>query len=296
MTGDHTDMTTDVLSYALKCLWLDLKTSIQVDETPAMVARQCEVIRSAGFDEAAVTDMLPDFVVLEFDYPNRQDLSRARTFKQTFPSVPMVVVTTQHSEALAVWFFRSRFYDYLVQPLAASEVAACLDHLREVAPLRAAQQARRSAKPCASLPHEASYASNPRTVLQPALTLVQRNYHQRLTVNDAAQQCGLASFRFGREFKEQFGVDFREYVLRFRIREACRLLQNPRVSVTEVGYSVGFSEPSYFTKMFKKLVGMCPSEALGVGQLDLQFDHTLDPKGGSETTRGRSRSHNGGAA
>lgn len=296
MTGDHTNMKTGESSSALTCLWLDLKTSIQVDETPAMVARHCEVTRSTGFDEAAVADLNPDFVVLEFDYPSRQDLSRARTFKQTFSSLPMVVVTTQHSEALAVWFFRSRFYDYLVQPLAASEVAACLSHLKEIAPFRASQEARRAARSSASLPKEASYATNPRTMLQPALTLVERNYHQRLTVTDAAEQCGLAPFRFGREFKEQFGMDFREYVLRFRVREACRLLRNPRVSITEVGYSVGFSEPSYFTKMFKRLVGICPSQALGADEIDLQLDQVPGPRSGGETTRGRQRSHNGDAA
>jgi AraC-like DNA-binding protein len=37
---------------------------------------------------------------------------------------------------------------------------------------------------------------------------------------------------------------------------------------TDVGYSVGFSEPSYFTRMFKKLVGALALEALGVGEFD----------------------------
>jgi two-component system response regulator YesN len=82
-------------------------------------------------------------------------------------------------------------------------------------------------------------------------------------VTDAAAACGMAAFKFGREFKEEFGMDFREYVLRHRVREACRLLENPNASVTEICYAVGFSEPAYFSRMFKRLVGRSPSEVVG---------------------------------
>lgn len=253
----------------LTCVWMNLKRSVQIDEIPAAFERRCSVIRTSGFDEAAVTGQAPDFVVLEFDYPSRQDLARAATFKQTFASVPMLVVTVQHSEALAVWFFRSKFYDYLVQPLPSSEVASCLVQLEQIVSLKRTQKTRPLSQPHVAAPSEATSGANVRTQLQPALTLVERNYHQRILVTDAADKCGLAPFRFGREFKEQFGMDFREFVLRYRIREACRLLRNPAVSITEVGYSVGFSEPSYFTKMFKRLVGLLPSEVLG--NADLRF-------------------------
>ena len=81
-------------------------------------------------------------------------------------------------------------------------------------------------------------------------------------------------FRFGRLFKDEFGIDFREYVMRYRIREACRLFRNPNAQVSEVAYAVGFSEPSYFTKTFKRLVGARPSEV--VGRQDLEFSVTKD--------------------
>jgi AraC-like DNA-binding protein/CheY-like chemotaxis protein len=262
----------------LNGLWMDLKSSVQVEDTPSIFKRHCRITRTSGFDEIGLEREDPDFVVLEFDYPSRQDLARAASFKQKFPSVPMVVVTVQHSEALAVWFFRAKFYDYLVQPLSAAEVSNCIHHLEQAVKLKREQKGRAAARFVVRMPAEASSATNPRTHLQPALTLVERNYHQRLLVTDAAEKCGLAPFRFGREFKEHFGMDFREYLLRYRIREACRLLRNPRVSVTEVGYSVGFSEPSYFTKAFKKLVGVLPSQAVGAEGIDCAIHRDDDER------------------
>ena len=257
---------------ALKCLWMNLRTSVHIDEIPTSITRNCELIRTTGFDEAAVIREAPDFIVLEFDYPSRQDLARAATFKDDFSRFPMVAVSVQHSEALALWFFRARFYDVLVRPLATAEVANCLTKLKEVNRLRAKQETRTAAQVKTDLPSEATSVTSFRTRLKPALTMVERNYHQRLRVTDAADKCGLPPFRFGREFKETFGMDFRDFVLRYRIREACRLLRNPKASITEVGYSVGFSEPSYFTKMFKKFVGRCPSDVVGTADLDYAID------------------------
>jgi AraC-like DNA-binding protein len=271
----------------MKCLWMDLKTSSQVTDTPAIFERHCWVARTTGFDAVRLESVLPDFVVLEFDYPTREDLARAITFKKTFASIPMVVVTVQHSEALAVWFFRAKFFDYLVHPLPGSEVTACVQQLEEISTLRQKQQRRNAAKPRSGTPHEAASVRNVRTQLQPAITLVERNYHQRLLVTEAATLCNMAPFRFGREFKEQFGMDFREYVLRYRIREACRLLRNPQASITEVGYTVGFGEPSYFTKMFKKLVGLLPSQALGMAQLE----YTIGERESGQSTRQRPQSN-----
>ena len=259
----------------LTCLWMDLKTSVQIAEVPAAFARHCTVHQTSGFDELGLERVQPDFVVLEFDYPSRQDLARAVVFKRDFASMPMVAVSVQHSESLALWFFRARFYDFLVQPLAAVEVNNCLSELKEVKRLKGGQQSRKAARANLELPNEASSSKSPHTRLQPAITLVERNYHQRLMVTEAAEQCGIPPFRFGREFKEQYGMDFREFVLRYRVKEACRMLQNPKASVTEIGYSVGFSEPSYFTKMFKKLVGRCPSEVLGDPDLSRAADLRL---------------------
>ncbi len=248
---------------------MDLKTSIHVAETPTAFAVDCDVVRTSGFDGMALARAVPDFVVVEFDFPSRSDLARAAEFKSIHARVPMVVVTVQHSEALAVWFFRERFYDYLVQPLSRIEVSKCLARLEAIPALSAAQPQRESVEVHQPVPREACSLRTGPAQLRPALTLIEQRYHDRLNVADAATACAMTPLRFGREFKESFGVDFREYVLRYRIREACRLLRNPNASVTEIGFSVGFSEPSYFTRMFKKLIGRTPSAALGEPELEL---------------------------
>ena len=235
----------------------------------------CEIRRCAGLDARHVEPYDPDLVVLEFDYPSRADMEQAASFKSKHSNIPMIIITVQHSEALAVWFFRNKFLDYLVQPVTASETVHCLKEIRKITALRRAQNPRRFAEQQSSMPLEVSHGQGPSQPLLPAIALVASAYFDQLTVTKAAEVCKLLPFKFGREFKEEFGIDFREYLVRYRIREACRLLRNPNSQVSEFAYAVGFSEPSYFTKTFKKLVGTPPSQV--VGRQDLEF--TVTDKG-----------------
>ncbi len=67
-------------------------------------------------------------------------------------------------------------------------------------------------------------------------------------------------------------MTFRDYVVAYRLREACRLLENPTTSVSDVAYAVGFNDASYFSRMFKQRVGLAPSLVLGRPISELRKD------------------------
>ena len=86
------------------------------------------------------------------------------------------------------------------------------------------------------------------------------HYHQRVTANAVAKACGLTRFEFSRRFREAFKTTFRDYLIRFRIAEARRLLTEGRVSITGIAYSVGFNDGSHFARMFRRFTGVLPSQ------------------------------------
>jgi hypothetical protein len=67
-------------------------------------------------------------------------------------------------------------------------------------------------------------------------------------------------FRFSRCFKKETGFTFQEYLVRLRIKEALRLLDNPNASITDISFTVGFNDTSYFSRTFKKYLNHSPSE------------------------------------
>ena len=66
--------------------------------------------------------------------------------------------------------------------------------------------------------------------------------------------------RFCREFKAAFGVTFVEHLANARVLQAKRLLANPTMPVADVAAAVGFTDPSYFTRVFRKQEGVSPTE------------------------------------
>jgi AraC family transcriptional regulator len=74
-----------------------------------------------------------------------------------------------------------------------------------------------------------------------------------------AQVARLSLYHFVRAFKQSFGLPPHRYLSSLRIQQAKSLLANPAMSVTQIGFNLGFSETSSFTTTFRKHTGLTPT-------------------------------------
>lgn len=84
-----------------------------------------------------------------------------------------------------------------------------------------------------------------------------------LSIAQVAEQVHLNPVYFGRVFKAVCGISLKKYITNLRIERAKALLMEGNSNITAVGSSVGISNPSYFTKVFRESTGKLPSEYLG---------------------------------
>lgn len=104
----------------------------------------------------------------------------------------------------------------------------------------------------------ALHPSNRRVELS---TYIANNLYQDLSVEMLAKRMNFSDSHFKSWFKKEFGVPPADYVLRLRIEEAKKLLQNNREhTVTETAYKLNFSSSQYFATVFKKYTGNTPRE------------------------------------
>lgn len=203
-----------------------------------------------------------DLVCFNFDFPEMTSLKLIPQSKHRWPSAPVVMCTMQCSSELAIWALRVRVFDVLVKPLMLGEVDRCLERILEAVRARRLQSARIPRPFLAQMPIEARY--RPRTTssarLQRAVAHIGKHYTQHVSESEVARICEMSPSRFCREFKAAFGVTFVEYLSRHRVTAAKRLLGNRSMSVTDVAAAVGFTDPSYFTRVFRKITGDSPSE------------------------------------
>lgn len=85
------------------------------------------------------------------------------------------------------------------------------------------------------------------------------NYATENPVAAMAGRSGLQPRNFGRRFQSATGRRPIEYVHEVRIDEARRILESSSLGVDEVGYSVGYEDPTFFRRLFKRKTGLTPA-------------------------------------
>ena len=83
---------------------------------------------------------------------------------------------------------------------------------------------------------------------------------EELKIDDMAEAVGLGRTVFYEKIRHLVGVSPSDFLRQVRMQRAEQLVAKSRMSISEVAYAVGFSDPKYFTKCFKKVTGMTPSE------------------------------------
>lgn len=200
-------------------------------------------------------------LAIEFDYPDRPGLSFLRRTKQCYPHVPILMLTTQHSEQLAVWAYRNKVMDYIVTPVTQADLDRCQQLLQAVKNADERQSERTIIDYHSKIPVEVPVGQRvPSVRLAAALHFVQSNFRRMIRVAEVAELCDMSPFHFSHEFTAEFSLTFQEYVLRCRILEACKELRHPNVSVANVADSVGFNDPSYFSRVFRRYFDLSPTE------------------------------------
>ena len=89
---------------------------------------------------------------------------------------------------------------------------------------------------------------------------IDENYARDISLDDVSRMVDISPYYFSKLFKQEVGENFIEYVTRTRIKNARRLLEDPRYSIKEICVMSGYSDPNYFSRIFKKYEGMTPTE------------------------------------
>ncbi len=97
-------------------------------------------------------------------------------------------------------------------------------------------------------------------VIEQAKQFIAEHYHEDLTLNKIAETVFMSPNYFSNLFSNEVGESFLEYLTSLRLQKAKQLLGEKDAKAFEVGEKVGYDNPQYFSKIFKKYTGMTPSE------------------------------------
>ncbi len=97
-------------------------------------------------------------------------------------------------------------------------------------------------------------------IISDAQNLIEHNLSGQISVADLAEKLGINPSYLTRIFKQKHSKSPKDYILDHKIKRAKELLKNTDVSVTDIARSVGFDDPLYFSRLFKKRTTLTPTK------------------------------------
>jgi len=93
-----------------------------------------------------------------------------------------------------------------------------------------------------------------------AVDYIEQNFAENISVNEIAEALGISRKHLYMIFNDILKISPKQYLIFYRIEKACMRLKTSSQSILEIAESVGYMNQFYFSKEFKRLTGMTPSE------------------------------------
>ncbi len=96
--------------------------------------------------------------------------------------------------------------------------------------------------------------------MKEVLDYIKDHYHTQIEVSQLADMSHLSVSQFERKFKKNFAMTPMQFIGRYRIHMACKLLQHTQRTITDIAHTCGYCDHSHFTRQFVKIMNKSPGQ------------------------------------
>jgi len=220
----------------------------------------------AGQIKPSFSGVIPDLEQIAYSPDSLQTLQESQELQLLYREIP----TLDYGTILRTSNMLFKLCNYLIEETTAKNMISTM--------YNSITSLSQTMLPNAPVPDSVTFATTPfsnnltpvhtpdvvfnslkNTKLLPALEYIYNNTHFVVSLEEAAQLCHLSSGYFSRSFTKEFGVSYTAYITKLKIEWAKKILTNTDLPVTQISDHLGFSDPGYFTKIFKKQEYLTPS-------------------------------------
>lgn len=187
-------------------------------------------------------EVKPDIALLDIEMPGMNGIELAKYIKEKYAECIIIFITAYDRFDYAIEAMHIKAFDYLLKPWKEERLCELINT---------------SIENVRSMQKTDSIVHSQKDIIK---DYIDRNYKKDISAKDVAGILGYSDVYFSKVFKQLFDDNFINYLTKIRIDRAKLLLKDVSFNIKEVGKSVGYADSNYFTKVFKRSVGMSPSE------------------------------------
>ena len=218
----------------------------------------CEIIEQAEDGEEGVEKIIrlqPDIIISDIRMPKKSGLEMIDEIKSINQNIQIIILTGYREFEYAQEAIRLGVLRFLLKPSKLNEIKEAL----QVAVSNLNQLPQRN---LATSPkkQEVSEKDKPQYLVGQAIEYIDRHYYEKLDLHAVAEEIGVSTWHLCKVIKKQTGTNFVDLLNKARIEGAKRLLVETNMKVYEVAEEVGYTDTTYFSKIFKKIASVTPNE------------------------------------
>lgn len=219
-----------------------------------------DVFEASNGEEALaiVLKVIPDLIISDIVMPvmDGKELCRRVKTDKRICHIPLIIITAHSSEQEQFDSLETGADDFIPKPFSFQVLESKISNFISLARnLRQSGNKNRNVEP-----DQISIVSLDEQFLHKALSLVEKNMSNvDYTVEEFSNDLGISRTLFYKKILTLTGKPPLEFIRTLRMKRAAQLLEKSQLNVSEVAFKVGYNDPKYFRKHFKREFGVLPS-------------------------------------
>lgn len=215
-----------------------------------------EVVGKAQTGEQAfelVQQLNPDLVITDIRMPIMDGITLLKKIRENYPLTDFIITSGFSDFEYTKTAIHLEVTEYLLKPVDPDELKAALLKLKCKYTLQQST--------FEDIFNSETTRNTPAQIANILKEYLVRNYTEDINLNLIANNMNYSSSYLTKIFYKQFNCSPSKYLISLRMQKAQQiLLHNPELSVKQIGESVGYHDQGYFSRIFKKQVGVSPLE------------------------------------
>ncbi len=205
-----------------------------------------------------------DIALLDIEMPGVNGLEAAEQIREKNKNCIIIFLTAFDEFAYAKRAIGVRAMEYMLKPAPKEELEAVLEEAIRVLDSRKEEGLLHDgiARSEATADGEVDMAGSTKlnAICETIKNYIDGNYMNDISLQNVASILNYSDAYFCKIFKQCFGKGFVLYLSEYRIDKAKELMEDLSINIKDIGDRVGYKDPNYFTKVFKRKMEMTPSE------------------------------------
>lgn len=193
-----------------------------------------------------------DVVFTDIKMPIMNGLELSKKIYETYRDIFVVIISGYNNFEYAREAIKYRVTDYLCKPVDLLELKSLLKELKDKIDKRDSTLSPST--------QESVYSKSLGDLQETLVTYIKENFKDHITTDLLAEKFDCTEDNINRLLKKSIGSSLRKYIIQLRVSEAKKILRScDDLDIQTVGDIVGYSDPYYFSRIFKKYTTLTPS-------------------------------------